>query len=352
VAVALTGPPEVSDLWPRLLISPVLGVTIAHLTGLVDSGQHSTAGLIASDAYFSFVSFAIWSCNRWLYFRLSRREDWLQRPSRRLRVLLATIVLVSIPLAAALIWAWRLATGDRGTHPYALPVALLSIVTVVVFITHVYETALLLRDWESDRLRSARMEKARLEAELEALGREVDPHFLFNNLNALAHLIDERRPGASAFVNALSSTYRYVLAARGRRLVPLSEELDALRRHETLAAIRFGPAIVLDVAVDVAECGRLRLPPVSLSELFQNAIKHNAVDAAQPLTIRVRVEDESLVFENDLRGGSRPMTPTRIGLTNLSQRVRLATGREVTWGIHEGRFVVRLPLVREEAQNL
>ena len=84
--------PEVSDLWPRLLISPVLGTLIAHLTGLIDTTRHSTAGLIASDAYFSFVSFVIWSCNRWLYFRLSRREDWLQRPSRRLSVLLATIV--------------------------------------------------------------------------------------------------------------------------------------------------------------------------------------------------------------------------------------------------------------------
>ena len=168
-------------------------------------------------------------------------------------MLLATIVLVSIPVAALLIWLWRLATGDPGSHPYALPVALLGIVTVVVFITHVYETVFLLRDWESDRLRSARLEKARLEAELEALGREVDPHFLFNNLNALAHLIDERRPGAAAFVNALSSTYRYVLDARGRHLVPLAEELDSLRRHETLAAIRFGSGIVLDVDVDMAQ---------------------------------------------------------------------------------------------------
>lgn len=87
--------PEVSDLWPRLLISPVLGTLIAHLTGLIDTTRHSTAGVIASDAYFSFVSFVIWSCNRWLYFRLSRREDWLQRPSRRLSVLLASTQLAS-----------------------------------------------------------------------------------------------------------------------------------------------------------------------------------------------------------------------------------------------------------------
>ena len=337
--------PEVHDLWPRLLISPVLGVAIAYLTGLIDTSRHSTTGLVVSAIYFSFVSFAIWTSNRWLYFRLSRREDWLRRPSHRLVVLLATIVLVSIPVAILLIYAWRFATGDYGTHSYALPVALLGIVTVVVFITHVYETVFLLRDWESDRLRSARMEKARLEAELEALGREVDPHFLYNNLNALSHLVDERRPGASAFISALSSTYRYVLDARGRHLVPLTEELDSLRRHETLAGIRFASGVVLEVGVDASQAAGFQLPPVTLSELFQNAIKHNAVDSSQPLTIRVRVEDRSLVFENDMRAPDARVSSTGVGLKNLALRVKLATGREVTWAVHERRFVVRLPLV-------
>jgi signal transduction histidine kinase len=329
-----------------LLISPVLGVMIAYLTGLIDPARHSTASLVASAVYFSFVSFVIWSCNRWLYLRLSRREDWLERPARRLGLLLATIVLVSIPVAAVLIVLWRMATGDRGTHPYALPVALLGIVTVVVVITHVYETVFLLRDWESDRLRSARIEKARLEAELEALGREVDPHFLFNNLNALVHLIDERREGALPFINALSSTYRYVLDVRGRRLVSLAEELDSLRRHQTLAAIRFGPAIVVQVDIDAAEASELQIPPVALSELFQNAIKHNAVDPAQPLRIRVRVENTSLVFANELQTRSTQLASTGVGLKNLSQRVKLATGREVAWGAADGWFVVRVPLLK------
>src|SRR5262245_8278383 len=207
---------------------------------------------------------------------MQRREDWLKRPLRRLAALLAAILLYSIPVVAVLIEIWRTVTGDPGTNAYALPMTLLATVTIVVVITHVYETVFLLRDWESVRLRNARAEQARLEAELEALGREVDPHFLFNNLNALAHLIDERRPGASAFINALGTSYRYVLDSRGRRLVSLSEELDALRRHETLAAIRFASAFTLTIDVDRTRSGTLLIPPVTLGELFQNALKHNA----------------------------------------------------------------------------
>jgi Histidine kinase len=344
--------PEFRDLWPRLLISPVLGLMVANLSGLIDNSRHSPVGLLASYSYFSFVAFVIWTGNRLFYFRLQRREEWLQRPWHRLAVLLATIVVYSIPVAALLIWIWREATGDPGTNPYAVPIALLGVITVVVIITHVYETVFLLRDWESDRLRTARIEQDRLEAELKALGREVDPHFLFNNLNALSHLIEEGRPGASAFVSALALTYRYVLDSRGRHVVPLAEELDALRRHETLARIRFGSGIVLQLDVDSEEAGRFQLPPVSLSELFQNAIKHNAISIDRPLTIRVAVErgpagEATLTFENALRVRTTSSASTGVGLENVSRRVNLATGRQVTWSA-DGRFVVRLPLVQAE----
>ena len=125
----------------------------------------------------------------------------------------------------------------------------------MVAITHVYETVFLLRDWESDRLRSARMEQARLETELESLGREVDPHFLFNSLNSLAHLVEQRSDAAPSFIRTLSATYRYVLECRGRPLVPLADELEALERHQALIDIRYAGCVRLDV-----ECSP-RTPP-------------------------------------------------------------------------------------------
>jgi hypothetical protein len=345
-------PRDVHDFWPRVLASPILGALVVNLSGLIDHTRHTTAGLAASYAWFALVAFLVWEGNRRLYFRLPRREDWLLRPWSRLGVLLALISLYTIPITLLLLWSWREVTGDPGTRQHALPTALFAVVALVIAITHVYETVFLLRDWESDRVRSARLEQARLETELESLGREVDPHFLFNNLNALSHLIEEGRPGASAFVSALALTYRYVLDSRGRHVVPLAEELDALRRHETLARIRFGSGIVLQLDVDSEEAGRFQLPPVSLSELFQNAIKHNAISIDRPLTIRVAVErgpagEATLTFENDLRVRTTSSASTGVGLENVSRRVNLATGRQVTWSA-DGRFVVRLPLVQAE----
>jgi hypothetical protein len=338
-------PREIHDFWPRVLASPVLGALVANLSGLIDHTRHSTGALAASYAWFALVALLVWEGNRRLYFRLPRREDWLLRPWSRLGLLLAVICLYTIPIAAALLWIWREATGDTGTRPHALATALFAVVALVVAITHVYETVFLLRDWESDRLRSARMEQARLETELESLGREVDPHFLFNSLNALAHLIDRRSEAAPRFIRTLSATYRYVLECRGLALVPLADELEALERHRVLADIRYVGSVCLDVEVDPADAQHLQLPPVSLAELFQNALKHNIVKPDRPLHIRVRLEGTTLVFENDLRSGVKTGRSTGIGLANLKERFRIATGRTAVWGTEDDRFVVRLPLV-------
>lgn len=349
---------DIEDFWPRVLVSPILGALVVNLSGLIDHARHSPAALIASYAWFSLVAFVVWEGNRRLYFHLQRREDWLLRPWRRLGLLVAVICLYSIPVAATLLWIWRVAAGDPGTRQYALPTALFAIVAVVVAITHVYETVFLLRDWESDRLRSARLEQSRLQTELDSLGREVDPHFLFNNLNALAHLVDQRDQGdqrddrdersdaAARFIRNLSATYRYVLESRGRTLVPLADELDALERHRALADIRYLRSVQLEVDVPAAAARELFLPPVSLAELFQNAMKHNTVAPDVPLHIRVRVEGTILVFENNLRLEPTPARSTAVGLANLRERFRMATGQAAAWAIEGDCFVVRLPLVR------
>jgi hypothetical protein len=339
-------PPDVHDFWPRLVLSPILGVALTNLSGFIDNSRHSVPGLIGSYLWFAVVAFVVWEGNRRLYFRLPRREDWLLRPWQRLRVLLAIIVLYTLPVAAAMLWIWRAATGDPGTRQLALPTTLFAVVAVVVAITHVYETVFLLRDWESARLRSAREAQARLQVELESLGREVDPHFLFNNLEALAHLVEQRSDDAPWFIRTLGATYRYVLACRGRPLVPLADELEALERHRALAQVRYAGGVRLDVKVEPGDGAAFLLPPVSLSELFQNALKHNGAGPDRPLHIRVFVNDATLVFENDRRRPAVDKASTGVGLVNLCERFRLTTGRLVTWSESGDRFVVTLPLVR------
>jgi len=101
----------------------------------------------------------------------------------------------------------------------------------------------------------------------------------------------------------------------------------------------------LDVDVSAADAKGLYLPPVSLTELFQNALKHNSIAPDAPLQIRVRLQGTTLVFANELRPGATPPRSTGVGLPNLRERFRMATGQAVIWTTERNGFVVRLPLI-------
>ena len=332
------------DFWPRLLLAPIFGTVIPLTTGLIDLTRHDTGELLLSFAWFTATAWLVWEGNRRIYLRLPHREDWLGRPWRRIATLLGAIVLFTIPVSTILLGLWRFVTGDDGLGPFALPTAVLAIVTSVMIVTHVYETVFLLRDWESDRMRSARLERARVESEFEMLRREVDPHFLFNNLNALVHLIEQGHPQALPFIDALSASYRYVLEARHTQLVTLEAELAALRRHLVLTNIRYADAVALTIDVARDRLRSLWLPPVTLGELLQNAVKHNQLTTASPLHVTVTLEATTLLFANDHRPRSRHSSTTGLGLRNLAERHWLATHLKLEWGAVEERFVVRLPL--------
>jgi hypothetical protein len=337
---------RIRDLRVRLLLSPVLGVLVPTFSGLIDTRRHTTAGIVFSYVAFSAVAFVVWEGNRRLYYRFSRREVWLERPWHRAALLLSVVLAFTIPVSTLFLSAWQRMTGDPGMRPHAVPTAVVAIVAIAMLITYVYETVFLVQDWESARLKHARAESERLSAELDRLTNEVDPHFLFNNLHALQYLVERRDDRAVPFIEALSDTYRYVLSARDRPLVPLEEELHALERHRLLATTRYGGNVRVVVEVPEAEAAAVAVPPVSLGELLLNALKHNVVSADHPLTLTVHLDADVLVVSNNVRRKSSKVASTGVGLQNLADRVRLAVGETLTWREDGGRFEVRLPVKR------
>ena len=339
----------VNDLWPRLLLSPIIGAAIPNLAGFIDNGRYSAGQLVAHYVYFTFVALAIWEGNRRLHNRARSRFAWFEQPWMRIGLLLGTIALFTVPATTALLWGWGIASADPSMTPARLFLAVVVTVMSVVVIAHVYETLFMFRYWERDRLSRERLERARLQAELDALQRDVDPHFLYNSLNSLSELIETRPQRALVFVEALAATYRYLVDTRGCSLVPLADELAALRRQQVLADIRFGEAVRLDDSVEPGDGRHWSLPPLVLQELFENAIKHNAFDRQAPLDVRVERDGSDLLVSNPLVPRPAPARSTRMGLANLDERLRLAVGRSMRWGTSGSRFVVRVPLARAAA---
>ena len=230
--------------------------------------------------------------------------------------------------------------------------AVITIVAAVTFITHVYETLFLVKEWQSDRARGERLQRLNVEAELLALKSEVNPHTLFNNLNALSHLVDQRHPRASAFVAALAGSYRYLLRTGSKRLVPLADELALLDQFLSLVTIRYAEGLMVVVQVDAAAAERWQIPPVVLPELLENAIKHNDFSADNPLQIEVRLEGDRVTVSHETAAATVDGDVDGRGARNLAQRFRLTTGVAARWVESGGRFVVTLPLVAAGGSNI
>jgi hypothetical protein len=258
------------------------GLSIPWLTGLWGPVRPGQALFVAGTLLFVTLAAAIWLGNRWLLFKQRQHWDWFRHPLRKLMMLVAANVLYTAPITVAGLLAWYALAG-LPVDARALQVVALTNVICVLFVTHGYETLFLIRERESDRTCVERLERLRTQAELASLKAQVDPHFLFNSLNTLGHLIVSDPPRGREFCDTLAEVYRYVLDSRQRDLVPLADELAFLGRYHRLLQLRFGETMPLQgVAALQPQATRWLIAPLALQGLLENAVKHNQASAGRP----------------------------------------------------------------------
>jgi hypothetical protein len=134
---------DIDDRWVRALGIPMFGLGIPRVTDLLESVPIDSAAYWLGTIAFVVLAAAIWHGNRWLLFEQRRHWGWFDHPVRKVMMLLAAVVLFSVPISLTTLVAWYAARG--------LPVELattrtvvLMIVICVVFVTHVYETVFLI----------------------------------------------------------------------------------------------------------------------------------------------------------------------------------------------------------------
>ena len=202
---------------------------------------------------------------------------------------------------------------------------------------------LLIRESKIKEQENAQLKTAYLEAELELLKEQLNPHFLFNSLSSLSGIIREDPAKAQHFIGHLSKIFRYALTQSGTHLVTLEEELAMIKSYGELLTMRFEKAFQLDLTISDIHQG-LRLPHLSLQPLLENAAKHNSATLAKPLTVKISMEDNWLVVSNNLQQIARPENSTGIGLANLNSRFRILMHREIEIVKTADCFSVKLPL--------
>jgi sensor histidine kinase YesM len=341
----LPDPWRLNDIGFRLILIPFFGIAIPLVTGMMNNNSFSNFQIKLSFLYTILIAFVIWQGNRYLLFTLRAYFDWFKKPIRKIAVLLVAITFYTIPISALLLIGWYHLFAKGIINWQIVYSSTLVIMICVVFIVHVYETVFLVKESESEMVRNEQLERAKAEAELEALKNQIDPHFIFNSLNTLSHLIDQTPAKARQFNDNLADVYRYILQNKAKSLVLLREEILFLSDYFSLLKIRFEQAVSMEIQIEPSAFDQYLIPPISLQMLVENAIKHNEFSDNNPICIVLRLGEDELIITNNINPKESRRTSSRIGLRNLEERYRLITGKSITVFGGEEKFVVHLPVL-------
>ena len=283
---------------------------------------------------------ALWLGNAFVSDWMDNIFSWHKDPVKRLVAGLVGMTVYTIGAVFGLIYFFHFAFGfDVGDQLYG---TFYSTILITLVITMFMTGRTFLLSWRESAVEAERLKKENMEAQYNSLRSQVNPHFLFNSLNALTNLVYQDQDKAVRFIKQLSTVYRYVLNTRDKELVSLSEELEFLHSYLFLQQIRFGEKLKLQVELS----GEGYVAPLVLQMLVENAIKHNIIADEQPLTIRVYREGSMLVVENNLQKKSIPSDEsTGAGLENIKKRYSFLTDSHVVVEETQIKFKVSIPVI-------
>ena len=185
---------------------------------------------------------------------------------------------------------------------------------------------------------TSRLQALLAQARLDALRTQLNPHFLFNTLNAVSALVERDPKGTRRMIARLSDLLRYTLEESAQPEVPLHQELEMLGEYMELMQIRFQG--MLDIEFDIAaEARRALVPNLILQPIVENAVKHGVarVTHAGRIAVRAARRERDLVLivaDNgpgpDTGGdaGHGPEDGGGIGLANTNARLSAMYGAE------------------------
>jgi two-component system sensor histidine kinase AlgZ len=207
------------------------------------------------------------------------------------------------------------------------------------------------------RLRELAYSPALAEAQLQALQSRIQPHFLFNSLNAALGLIRSDPRRAETVIEDIADLFR-VLMRDSRERVPLTNEIALCKQYLAIEQLRLGDRLTSTWTVEPA-AGHALVPTLLLQPLIENAVHHGIEPSVTPGTITIDVSRSGryidITIENPWRGkeSAEATRGNRIGLDNVKQRLALVHDLEATLesSVRGDRYVVhiRLPAERRRA---
>ena len=332
----------------RFLYMVLLGVMITlvlHLFMPAEAGRviHFYDFLVSV-----FITLLVWEGNLRIDQWLNRKYPWITRPGKRIMVHLllgvgysAVIIFIGSYIFNCFSNEILVSRSDFLTITFII---LGGLVLMSLLLLSIEISTQFFRHWKNSLVEIEKYRAESLQAQLQNLKNQVNPHFLFNNLSVLSSLVYKDQDKAVEFISQLSKVYRYLLDNQSTELVPVEQELVFIRSYVFLLQIRFDRNLIIRMEIRKEDQARL-IPPMALQILIENAIKHNEASSEYPLTISVVSAGNNMIVTNNLQAKPRHEAGSQTGLQNIIARYKFFTGNPVEIVHDTQHFMVKIPLL-------
>jgi LytS/YehU family sensor histidine kinase len=197
--------------------------------------------------------------------------------------------------------------------------------------------------WKNSSKKEQNLREENLKFRYQTLKSQINPHFLFNNLNTLSELVYEDAKKADDYIQKLSRIYRYLIENEETKLIELEKEIDFVKEYFSLQKERYMDKILLNI--NIPNIRDYKIIPISLQSLVENAIKHNSYSSDMPLIINITRNNNYIVVSNNLQKKNIIERSMKTGLQNLKERVRLILDKELIFKEENDSFIVKIPVI-------
>lgn len=330
----------------RFVYMLILGIIISFLLDIVvEHNDHGHAKIF--DFLISvLITVIVWEGNLRIDTLMNNRFPWEKSPGKRILFHLPISMIfsaVAIYLSMLAFDKFVCALPENARSAFMGTAIVMGILITFIVLTIEIST-LFFGNWKRSLLEIEKYKAENLQAQLQNLKDQLNPHFLFNNLSVLSSLVYIDQDKAVGFINQLSKVYRYLLDNRNCELVTLDTELTFIQSYTYLIQIRFDKNISFDIDIPKDKT-HLVLPPLSLQMLIENAIKHNEISNEMPLNISVKMNGDMIEVSNNLQLRTTTEVSSKTGLQNIKDRYKFFTTQEVEVIETTGSFIVKIPLL-------
>ena len=189
----------------------------------------------------------------------------------------------------------------------------------------------------------------KLQSELQHLHYQLQPHFFFNSLNNIYAMVDVSPEQAKTSIHSLSKLMRYMLYETNMELVPLSKEIEFIKKFIDLMKLRVSDKTEVNYNLPSEETG-INIAPLLFISLIENAFKHGvSASKASQININMTCNDKTVLFtiENDnLPKKTEDKSGSGIGIQNLEKRLKLLYPNRYKFNskVENDRFLVTLEI--------